>query len=168
MKIKVYKDRSVFKENRGKAGTVNENRYETLEFEFCEEIKDYQKYIEFETEDGKFVDTIENDIYILKNNITKYPIVKTQIVAKKTNEEETIDFRSHIFTLCFENSINAGEQIAEENKDIIAQLQEKMENIQEKGYDDTELREQIKSNSNEITTMKSNVLTNLELEKILV
>lgn len=135
MKIEIFKNRTVFKE--GNAGTINENNVEIIEFKFPEELNGYEKYIEIETVDGKFIDNIENNTYTLARNITKHNNVKTQIVLKDL--EKDIVFKSNTFILRFNNSINASEQLEEEKRGLLDIIELELTEIK-KEYEELENR----------------------------
>lgn len=117
MKIEISIDRSYMLE-KSTLGTQQENKFEKLEFIFPEEIKDYIKTIEFQTPDGKFIDKIEDNEYIIKNNISRYDNVQVQIVAIKDDKV----FKSKIFDLYFNKSINATEELVKEEPNLINKL----------------------------------------------
>ncbi len=158
MKVEISIDRSCVRE-KSTLGTQQENKFEKLEFTFPEEIKDYTKTIEFQTPDDKFIDKIENDEYIIKNNISKYECVQVQIIAIKEDKV----FKSKIFDLYFYKSINATEEIPDEQPDLIHKMILDIENIKNdinnfSSYDDTELQ-------NKITQLeKENALLKRDLE----
>ena len=70
MKFKIIRDRKLI-EDKKFVGYNNENRAEKLEFEIPQELNDYVKTINFQTIDSSFFDILEDNTYILKNNITK-------------------------------------------------------------------------------------------------
>mgnify|MGYP004636873587 CR=1 FL=1 len=106
MKIVIYQNREVYKENN-KIGNDLENKVETLEFEFPEEYKDFTKYIEFQIKDEKYVDLIENDKYIITRSIAKFGKIKAQIVLRNSIKNDVAVFKSDIFELKVSKSINA-------------------------------------------------------------
>lgn len=127
MKIKISQNRTV--ERYGTEGTEQENKVVIMEFEFPEEIQDYIKYIEFEIDDNnKVFDLIQNDKYILTSAITKYQEVKAQVVAKKDNDV----WKSKMFELKFNKSINADHEIEDEEEiDILNTVIERVEAIED-------------------------------------
>lgn len=165
MKIKITSERNF--EIRGTAGTEKENNVVIMEFEFPEEIQDYVKYIEFEIdENNKVFDLIQNDKYTLTSAITKYQEVKAQVVAKK----DTDVWKSKMFELKFNKSVNADHEIEDEEQidilntviervqaieDDIEELNEKIEHIEIGGYDDTEVRELIQENTDSINNLET-------------
>lgn len=168
MKVEISIDRSCICE-KSTLGTQQENKFEKLEFTFPEEIKDYAKTIEFQTPESKFIDKIENNEYIIKNNISKYECVQVQIVAIK---DDTV-FKSKIFDLYFYKSINATEETAEEQSDLIHKMILDIENIKGdisnfSSYDDTEIKEDLKNKVNKIEGkgLSTNDYTNEEKRKL--
>lgn len=113
MKIIIYQNREVYKEN-SKIGNDSENKVETLEFEFPEEYKDFTKYIEFQIKGEKYVDLIENNKYVITKSVAKYGKIKAQVVLKKNSSNDTEIFKSDMFTLTVSNSINATESLVNE------------------------------------------------------
>ena len=75
MKYKLIKNRKLV-QDEDFAGYNRENRAEKLEFEIPENLRNYAITINFETEDEKFYDILDEDYtYTLKNNVTKYNFV---------------------------------------------------------------------------------------------
>lgn len=151
MKIEVFKNRMVYKE--GVAGTQKENNFEIIDFKFPEELSSYKKYIEFDTQDGKFVDEIKNDSYSIERNITKYPKVVVQVVMKDLQND--IVFKSQLFNLFFNDSINASEELETENRGLLDTFE----------LDLLEVQTTISNNSQEIDILKTRV-QNIESEQI--
>lgn len=122
MKFKLISDRMLSSDNKF-AGYNNENRAELLEFEFPENLKDYTKTINFETTEGNFFDILDGDTYILKNNITKYDIVRFYIEFKKQiSETEYEVIKTEVKTLIFNSSFNVDKEISEEEINILDKL----------------------------------------------
>ena len=94
MEIQILENRTVRIANNN-FGVIGENKAEVLEFTFPEEYQLNNKFIEFETSDGKFVDTIVDNQYPITNAITKYEELRAQIVIKdleiKEKEEDTMN-----------------------------------------------------------------------------
>ena len=135
MKIIIYKNREVYKEN-SKIGNDSENKVETLDFEFPEEFKDYNKYIEFQIKGEKCVDLIRNNQYVITRSVAKYGKIKTQIVLKKIVDNDTVVFKSNIFTVNVSASINASEEIEQTLQvDIIQTLSQNISEIENKVAD---------------------------------
>lgn len=146
MKIIIYRNREVYKEN-SKIGNDSENKVETLDFEFPEEFKDFNKYIEFQIKGEKCVDLIRNNQYVITRSIAKYGKIKTQIVLKKIIDNDTVVFKSNIFTVNVSASINASEEIDKTLKvDIIQALSQNISEIENKVAD----LEKNKANKEEI------------------
>lgn len=130
MKIIIYRNREVYKEN-SKIGNDSENKVETLDFEFPEEFKEFNKYIEFQIKGEKCVDLIQNNQYIITRSIAKYGKIKTQIVLKKIVDNDTIVFKSNIFTVNVSASINASEEIEQAlHVDIIQTISQNISKIE--------------------------------------
>ena len=135
MKIIIYRNREVYKEN-SKIGNDSENKVETLDFEFPEEFKDFNKYIEFQIKGEKCVDLIRNNQYVITRSVAKYGKIKTQIVLKKIVDNDTVVFKSNIFTVNVSASINASEEIEQTLKvDIIQTLSQNISEIENKVAD---------------------------------
>lgn len=135
MKIIIYRNREVYKEN-SKIGNDSENKVETLDFEFPEEFKDFNKYIEFQIKGEKCVDLIRNNQYVITRSIAKYGKIKTQIVLKKIIDNDTVVFKSNIFTVNVSASINASEGIEQTLQvDIIQTLSQNISEIENKVAD---------------------------------
>lgn len=135
MKIIIYRNREVYKEN-SKIGNDSENKVETLDFEFPEEFKDFNKYIEFQIKGEKCVDLIRNNQYVITRSIAKYGKIKTQIVLKKIIDNDTVVFKSNIFTVNVSASINASEEIEQTLQvDIIQTLTQNISEIENKVAD---------------------------------
>ena len=168
MKVEISIDRSCICE-KSTLGTQQENKFEKLEFTFPEEIKDYAKTIEFQTLESKFIDKIENKEYIIKNNISKYECVQVQVIAIKDDKV----FKSKIFDLYFYKSINATEQIEEEQPDLVHKMILDIENIKDDinnftSYDDSEIKEDLKNKVDKIKGkgLSTNDYTNEEKQKL--
>lgn len=168
MKVEISIDRSCICE-KSTLGTQQENKFEKLEFTFPEEIKDYAKTIEFQTLESKFIDKIENNEYIIKNNISKYECVQVQVIAIKDDKV----FKSKIFDLYFYKSINATEQIEEEQPDLVHKMILDIENIKDDinnftSYDDSEIKEDLKNKVDKIKGkgLSTNDYTNEEKQKL--
>lgn len=135
MKIIIYRNREVYKEN-SKIGNDSENKVETLDFEFPGEFEDFSKYIEFQIKGEKCVDLIRNNQYLITRSIAKYGKIKTQIVLKKIVDNDTIVFKSNIFTINVSASINASEEIEQILQvDIIQTLSQNISEIENKVID---------------------------------
>lgn len=141
MKIEIFKNRMVYKE--GVAGSQKENSFEIIDFKFPEELSNYKKYIEFDTQDGKFVDEIKNNSYTIERNITKYPKVVVQVVMKDLQND--IVFKSQLFNLFFNDSINASEELEIENKGLLDTLELEL----------LEIQSNVLNNTQDINTIKT-------------
>lgn len=130
MKIIIYRNREVYKES-SKIGNDSENKVETLEFEFPEEFKDFDKYIEFQIKGEKSVDLIQNNQYVITRSVAKYGKIKTQVVLKKIVDNDMVVFKSNIFTVNVSSSINASEEIEQVLKiDIIQTFNQNISKIE--------------------------------------
>lgn len=132
MKFKIYDSRLLYPENKF-AGYNGENLAEKLEFEL-EEYKDYDKTICFKTEDGTMFDILEDNQYVLKNNLTKYDEVTFYLQFSKMQSNEMQIIKTSEYLLKFKNSFD----IKEENLDIdtnitvkIFELEERIKKIEE-------------------------------------
>ena len=133
MVIKILDDRTVRKEYQDNEGTQNESRITTLNLDIPEDYSDFVKKIVFITEDGNFFDYIQDDTYILKNNITKYKEVKAYIWL--TNSITNQDFRSEMFDLDFNYNENPSDYVpSEEEKTqfdlMVEELEELIQEVQ--------------------------------------
>ena len=164
MKVKVNANRRVYCFNT--IGTKNENNATELYIEVPEKYKDFNKKIVFVT-DGEVVwDMIENNTYKLTKAITKYKSVRFYIWLTKDNE----DFRSEEKILIFNDNIDVDKELEQEeingiNKILIRvdNIEEKIDKLETKGYDDTEIRQLIQElNSNKAN--KEDIYTKEEIE----
>ena len=107
MKLIINKDRSVIP--IGTWGTVNENDYEILEFEFPEELENYNKRIVYYLDVTKPWDAIVDNKAYITNAITSAESVKAYIWCTKENSERPADtdFRSQEFEMHFYKNENA-------------------------------------------------------------
>lgn len=122
MKYKIIKNRQLIKDNNF-AGYKGENRAETLEFDIPLELQEYTKTINFETDDGNFFDILDSNIYIIKNNLTKYDEVRFFIeFTKQINENEIQKIKTSVATLPLKPSFDVGKEITEEEIQILDAL----------------------------------------------
>lgn len=133
MIIQVNKDRTIIP--IGTWGSMNENNYEILEFRFPEELESYHKRIvfEFEGEEELKWDLIEENKYILKNNVTKHEKAKAYIWL---TTEKAQDFRTKMFSLTFNENQNPSDIIPEEEDiyafdRLIKRLEEEIEKVED-------------------------------------
>lgn len=89
MKIIINKDRTTIAV--GTWGTVNENNYEILNFEFPEELDEYNKRIVYYLDDKRVWDAIVYNKAYITNAITKYEKVKAYVWLTK-NETITLKY----------------------------------------------------------------------------
>lgn len=137
MKLVVNKDRTVYPV--GTWGTKNENDYEVLEFEFPEELEEYNKRIVYYLDDERVWDIITDNKAYITNAITQYKKVKAYVWLTKENaeRENDTDFRTKLFEMKFFENENADGIIpTEEQVDgfntMITQMNEKIEEIDDK------------------------------------
>ena len=107
MKLIINKDRSVIPV--GTWGTVNENNYEILEFEFPDELKHFNKRIVYYLGDERVWDAIVGNKAYITNAITKKGDVKAYVWCTKENTEREADtdFRTMLFEMHFYENENA-------------------------------------------------------------
>ena len=77
MKLVVNKDRTTIAV--GTWGTENENNYEVLNFEFPQELQNYNKRIVYYLDEDRKWDTIVDDRVLISNAVTKYEKVKAYV-----------------------------------------------------------------------------------------
>lgn len=131
MNIKVFQNRKIEKCYFYNEGTQNENDSSILTFDVPQEYEDYIKRIVFITEDGNFWDYINENKYILKNNVTKYGILSAYLWLTK----DTKDFRTEQFELNFYDNKNPDDVVpSEEQVDgfatMIKILEEKIDEVE--------------------------------------
>ena len=161
MKIAIYQNREVEFED-SKIGNDSENKVETLEFEFPEQYKDFTKYIEFLIKSQKHVDLIENNKYTIPRKIVQQGKIKTQIVLKKTVENDELVFKSNIFVLNVSASINAVQQVIDNTDPLIIQrivtnLERVDENVNQLELDVTSLQNENETNKEKISNLKNDI-----------
>lgn len=107
MKLIIDKNRKVY--SAGTWGTVNENNYEILDFEFPAELEEYNKRIVYYLDDERVWDTIVNNKAIITNAITTKEHVKAYVWLTKTDSqyETDVDFRTQLFEMNFYENENA-------------------------------------------------------------
>lgn len=167
MKVKVNENRKVYILEA--EGTQNENNVTELQIEVPEKYQEFNMKIVFITDNGAFWDIVENNTYKITKAITKYKSVKFYIWL--TKEEE--DFRSEEKQITFNNNVNIGYKLEQEEIDGINKVLKRVDDIEQKmntlevnGYDDTEVKESLKElDIKKIDKEKS--LSNLEIEEIL-
>lgn len=111
-----------------------ENNIDRIDFEFPtminnHSIEKFKKYIEIETEDKSVVDEIFNDTYSLTRALTKYDLITIQIVL--IYEEEDIVFKTIHKNLYFKDSINADENLQQEEQSLLYKMSEKVNQLEE-------------------------------------
>lgn len=109
-KIKINENRNVCILQKENVGTQNENSTTELYIEVAEKYKEFNKKIVFITNDGVVWDIIENDTYKLTKAITKYESVKFYIWLTKDDE----DFRSKEKTLTFNKNTDVEKELEQE------------------------------------------------------
>ena len=107
MKLVIDKDRKVY--SAGTWGTVNENNYEILEFEFPAELENYNKRIVYYLDNQRVWDAIVDNKAIITNQITTKGTVKAYVWCTKTDAqyETDVDFRTQLFEMNFFENENA-------------------------------------------------------------
>lgn len=147
MKLKVYENRQL--EIIQTIGTQNENNVEKIELEVPEKYIDWNKKLVFVLENEVYWDFVQDETYLITKAISKNKEVG--IYVWLTNNEE--DFRSETKTLYFNNNVDAGEQITQEEEaeanrfiayieaekqeleDLINEIQTKLDNGEFNGQD---------------------------------
>lgn len=110
--IKVSKETRMVNLNKSYIGNDGENLQEKLVFEFIDEFVNGQARLEY-SQNGKknyIVLNKENDVYTIpvKNVITKEGQINMQLViTETTNTDETPVFKSNLFYLFCNSSVNA-------------------------------------------------------------
>lgn len=89
MKLIIDKNRKVY--SAGTWGTKNENNYEILDFEFPEELDEYNKRIVYYLDDKRVWDAIVYNKAYITNAITKYEKVNAYVWLTK-NETITLKY----------------------------------------------------------------------------
>lgn len=122
MKFRIIKNRKLLSEEKF-VGYNNENRAEALEFEIPEELQEYTKTINFETDDGNLVDILDSNIYMIKNNLTKYERVRFYLeFSKQINEQEIEVIKTSVAKLEFKPSFDVNKEITDEEINILDSL----------------------------------------------
>lgn len=102
-----------------KAGYEYENLAYTISFEFPDYLNEFNKVIEFEYDGTKTYDALLDNKYTFKDNITRNPIVACQVVFTKSINDENIQvYKTNIFYVKFDDSINADKEIDPSDEDI--------------------------------------------------
>ena len=127
MKYRLIKNRNLV-EDEDFAGYNGENRAEKLEFEIPENLRNYAIIINFETEDEKFYDILDEDYtYTLKNNVTKYNFVNFYLKFMKQLDEVTYEIvKTEVKRLPIRSSFETEEEIPEEEIKVINKMITKM------------------------------------------
>lgn len=139
MKIEVYKDRKIHRENEI-AGVQGENKAEVLEFVFPTFLEEYEKYIEIQAGEESIIDKIENNQYELEKGITQYENIKAQIILKDL--ENNVVFKSNVFALKFNEALNTTEDFISNNKNILDVIELDLKEVK---TDYKELEERVKT-----------------------
>ena len=122
MKYKLIKNRKLV-QDEDFAGYNGENRAEKLEFEIPESLSEYTATINFETDEGNVYDLLDNGIYTLKNNITKYDKVRFYLEFTKEISENNLEvIKTEVKTIEFGDSFDVNTEITEEEISIIDTL----------------------------------------------
>lgn len=120
MKYKIIKNRKLV-QDEDFAGYNGENRAEKLEFEIPENLRNYAIIINFETEDEKFYDILDEDYtYTLKNNVTKYNFVNFYLKFMKQLDEVTYEIvKTEVKRLRIRSSFETEQEITEEEIEVL-------------------------------------------------
>lgn len=120
MKYRLLKNRKLV-QDEDFAGYNGENRAEKLEFEIPENLRNYAIIINFETEDEKFYDILdENYTYTLKNNVTKYNFVNFYLKFMKQLDEVTYEIvKTEVKRLRIRSSFETEQEITEEEIEVL-------------------------------------------------
>ena len=120
MKYRLIKNRNLA-EDEEFAGYNGENRAEKLEFEIPENLRNYAIIINFETEDEKFYDILDEDYtYTLKNNVTKYNFVNFYLKFMKQLDEVTYEIvKTEVKRLRIRSSFETEQEITEEEIEVL-------------------------------------------------
>ena len=119
MKYKIIKNRKLV-QDEDFAGYNGENRAEILEFEIPDILKDYAVTINFQTDDNNFYDVLDDNIYVLKNNLTKYNQVNFYLEFKKQLSENEYEIvKTEISRLEFNDSFDVDKEISEEEITVL-------------------------------------------------
>ncbi len=122
MKYKIIKNRKLIQDEKF-AGYNKENRAEKLEFEIPENLQDYAEKICFETDDGNFFDLLEDNTYIIKNNLTKFDKIRFYLEFTKELEQDKIELiKTEVKTLEFKDSFDVDKEIDEEEIEVLDRL----------------------------------------------
>lgn len=108
MKILAKQNRDLIMINA--QNSQNENDAEKIILQVPEQYEDFNKKIVFDTPDGIVWDIIENNEYLIKKAISKFPQVDFYIWLTK----DDVDFRSQTKTLKFYKNIDASNEITQE------------------------------------------------------
>ena len=125
IEVKISDDRFVECENIY-AGEIGENNITKLKFTVPEDYKDFYKYLDIIKSDGEKTQTVIEDIgndtfyYTLPFSLTQGEEVTLQLVMKKN---EAV-FKSNIFILRFNGSIEATQKLEGDFQDTIQFLME--------------------------------------------
>ena len=146
-KLIINKDRTTIPV--GTWGTKNENDYEILEFEFPEELENYNKRIVYYLGNERVWDTIVDNKAYLTNAITVKEKVKAYVWLTKENTEREADtdFRTKLFEMKFYDNDNADgivptEQQIDGFNTMLTAMNRKIDDIEELRNETEEFRDQ--------------------------
>lgn len=147
MKLIINQDRKVIP--MGTWGTKNENDYEILEFEFPEELEEYNKRIVYYLGNERVWDAIVDNKAYLTNAITQYPKVKAYVWLTKENTEREAetDFRTKLFEMKFFENENADgivptEQQVDGFNTMLTAMNRKIDDIEQMRQETEEFRDE--------------------------
>lgn len=135
--IKIQKSTRLVDLSTYSLGNENENLQGNLIFEFRDEFVDGTARLEFSDGTNKefVIATKENNSYIvpIKNELTKRKgnILMQLVITEGTNENEIPIFKSNVFTLNIEQSINADSEAPDEYESWLDIANTKLNSIDE-------------------------------------
>lgn len=162
--IKIQKSTRLVDLSTYSLGNENENLQGNLIFEFRDEFVDGTARLEFSDGTNKefVIATKENNSYIvpIKNELTKRKgnILMQLVITEGTNENEIPIFKSNVFTLNIEQSINADSEAPDEYESWLDIANTKLNSIDEaiKEANNLNVEATKENNKTTITVTKKN------------
>ena len=162
--IKIQKSTRLVDLSTYSLGNENENLQGNLIFEFRDEFVDGTARLEFSDGTNKefVIATKENNSYIvpIKNELTKRKgnILMQLVITEGTNENEIPIFKSNVFTLNIEQSINADSEAPDEYESWLDIANTKLNSIDEAIQEANNLNIEATKENNKttITVIKKN------------
>lgn len=115
-------------------GYAGENRAEKIKFDIPEELQDYKVTINFGTKDGCFIDNLEGNIYVIKNNLTKYKKVDFYLEFTKELEDSKGEIiKTSVLQLNFKDSFSAEENLNAESLGVLRDIEKRLAKLEETG-----------------------------------